>query len=66
MIKSGSINILYNKCYNSFRSRNLTNQTTTIRKSNSTLDILSNLKLLNNKRRESVICNNYISLKLSN
>ena len=66
MIKSGSINILYNKCSNSFRSRNLTNQTTTIRKSNSTLDILSNLKLLNNKRRESVICNNYISLKLSN
>ncbi len=66
MKKSESIASLYNKFSNSFRSRNTTNQTSTVKKSQSTINILSNLKLLNNKRRESVICNNYISLKLSN
>ncbi len=66
MKKSESIASLYNKFSNSFRSRNTTNQTSTVKKSQSTINILSNLKLLNNKKREINICNNYISLKLSN
>ena len=66
MKKSESIASLYNKFSNSFRSRNTTNQTSTVKKYQSTINILSNLKLLNNKKREINICNNYISLKLSN
>ena len=66
MEKIGNLNLSSNKFSNSFRSRNSQRQTTTIKKSQSTLDILSNLKLLNNKKKEPIIGYNYLSLKMSN